>query len=70
MFFEVEKIGKLQYILGKASVPIQKSEYTDVVTLQVFLLQEQKDDILKEMTESTAGKCRFEEIESKYELLL
>ena len=63
-------IGKLQYILGKASVPIQNSEYTDVVTLQVFLLQEQKEGILKEMTEATAGKCRFEEMESKYELLL
>ena len=63
-------IGKLQYILGKASIPIQKSDYTDVVTLQVFLLQEQKDGILKEMTEATAGKCRFEEIENKYELLL
>ena len=63
-------IGKLQYILGKASIPIQKSDYTDVVTLQVFLLQEQKDGILKEMTEATAGKCRVEEIENKYELLL
>lgn len=63
-------IGKLQYILGKASVPIQNSEYTDVVTLQFFLLQEQKESILKEITEATAGKCKIEEIESKYELLL
>ena len=63
-------IGKLQYILGKSSVPIQSSEYTDIVILRVFLLQEQKDGILKEMTEATAGKCKFEEIESKYELLL
>ena len=63
-------IGKLQYILGKASIPILNSEYTDSVSLQVFLLQEQKEGILKEMTEATAGKCRFEEIESKYELLL
>lgn len=63
-------IGKLQYILGKASIPILDSEYTDVVTLSVFLLQEQKVGILKEMTEATAGKCKFEEIESKYELLL
>lgn len=63
-------IGKLQYILGKAAVPIQSSEYTDIVTLQVFLLQEQKDSILKEMIEATAGKCKFEELESRYELLL
>lgn len=63
-------IGKLQHILGKASVPILTSEYTDIVTLQVFLLQEQKESILKEMTEVTAGKCKFEEIENRYELLL
>ena len=63
-------IGKLQYILGKAGIAILNSEYTDVVTMEVFLLQEQKAGILKEMTEATAGKCKFEEIESKYELLL
>lgn len=63
-------IGKLQYILGKAGVAIQNSEYTDVVKLKVFLLQEQKEKILKEMTEATAGKCKFEEVESKYELLV
>lgn len=63
-------IGKLQYILGKAGISILNSEYTDVVNLEVFFLQEQKDDILKEMTEATAGKCKFEEIESKYELLM
>ena len=63
-------IGKLQYILGKAGVTIQKSEYTDVVTLEVFLLQEQKDPVLKEMTEATAGKCKFEDLGSRYELLL
>ena len=62
-------IGKLQYILGKAGVPVQNSEYTDIVTLKIFLLQEQKEQILKEMTEATAGKCRIEEIESRYELL-
>jgi len=63
-------IGKLQYILGKAGVAIISSEYTDVVTMEVFLLQEQKGSILKEMTEATAGKCKFEEIENKYEILL
>ena len=63
-------IGKLQYILGKEGVSILNSEYTDVVTMEVFLLQEQKGNVLKEMTEATAGKCKFEEIENKYELIL
>ena len=63
-------IGKIQYILGKAGVTIQKSEYTDVVTLDVFLLQEQKESVLKEITEATAGKSKFEDLGSRYELLL
>ena len=63
-------IGKLQYIWGKEGVSILNSEYTDVVTMEVFLLQEQKGNVLKEMTEATAGKCKFEEIENKYELIL
>lgn len=63
-------IGKVQYILGKAGVPIQKSDYTDVVTLQVFLLQEQKEKILKEIMEATAGKYKYEELENKYELMI
>lgn len=62
-------IGKLQYILGKESIPIRDCQYTEVVTLQVFLLQEQKERIMKEMTEATAGKCKFEEIGNQYEIL-
>ena len=62
-------IGKIQYILGKAGITIQKTEYTDIVTLEIFLLQDQKESILKEITEATAGKCKLEEIESLYELL-
>lgn len=63
-------IGKIQYILGKASVQIRDSQYTDVVTLQIFLLQEQKQQILKEITEATAGKCKFEELGNRYELIV
>ena len=35
-------IGKIQYILGKAGVTIQKSDYTDVVTLEVFYYRNKK----------------------------
>lgn len=58
--------GKIQYILGKAGIPIDQTEYTDKVTFRVFLLQEEKGIILKEITEATAGKCVIEEKESLY----
>lgn len=63
-------IGKIQYILGKASVQMQDCIYTEAVSLKVFLLQEKKDAVLKEITEATAGKCKFEEIGSGYEVFM
>ena len=59
-------VGKLQYILGKSGVTIEDSIYTDKVVLQVFLLQEQKEKIIKEIIEATAAKCQIEEVESCY----
>lgn len=63
-------VGKLQYILGKAGVAIEDSQYTDKVTLQVFFLQEKKNAVMKEMIEATAGKCKIEEVESTYTEIL
>ena len=60
-------VGKLQYILGKSGVAIEDSIYTDKVVLQVFLLQEQKEQIIKEIIEATAAKCQIEEVEDCYQ---
>ncbi|MBQ9990986.1 MAG: YigZ family protein [Lachnospiraceae bacterium] len=59
-------VGKIQYILGKEGIQIENSEYTDRVVFQVFILREDKDRILKEITEATAAKCRIEIKESVY----
>lgn len=49
-------IGKLQYLLGRKSIPIDESEYAQLVTLQVKVPYEEKDSLIYEMTEATAGK--------------
>lgn len=49
-------IGKLQYMLGQKSIPIDESEYAQQVTLQVKVPYEEKDSLIYEMTEATAGK--------------
>ncbi len=59
-------VGKVQYILGKAGVQIEDIGYGEKAAFQVFLLQEEKEGLLKEIIEATAGKCRIEEKESLY----
>lgn len=59
-------VGKVQYILGKAGVQIEDTCYGEKVAFQVFLLQEEKEVLLKEIVEATAGKCSIEEKESLY----
>lgn len=59
-------VGKIQYILAKEGIQIEASQYTDRVTFQVFILQEDKERVLKEITEATAAKCRIEVKESVY----
>lgn len=59
-------IGKIQYILAKAGVTVEELQYTDKVTLQIFLLQEQKKSVINEIIEATSGKCIIEEVEDTY----
>lgn len=59
-------VGKLQYILGKAGIQIEDTQFYDKVVFQVFLLWEEKERIYKDIVEATAGKCSIEEKESLY----
>lgn len=49
-------IGKLQYLLGQRCIPIDASEYAQQVTIQIKVPYEDKDSLIHEMTEATAGK--------------
>lgn len=59
-------VGKIQYILGKANIRIEDTEYTEKAVFRVFLLEEEKEAVLAEITEATAGKCRIIEEKSMY----
>lgn len=50
-------IGKLQYLLGQRNIPIEASEYAEQVTIQIKVPYEEKDSLIHEMTEATAGKA-------------
>lgn len=59
-------IGKIQYILGQRGLDIGESEYTDNVSIQLFVPQEECSALCKELTEATAGRVKIEELEKKY----
>lgn len=50
-------IGKMQYLLGQRNIPIEASEYAQQVTIQIKVPYEEKDSLIHEMTEATAGKA-------------
>ena len=66
---DYNSIGKIQYLLAKSQVTEYESEFTDIVILRLFLLQEKKEEILKELIEVTAGKCKITEEGSEYRLI-
>lgn len=49
-------IGKIQYLLGNRQLEIWKSDYADNVKLQVLVPVSQKDAVMSEITEATAGR--------------
>lgn len=51
-------IGKLQYLLGQRGIAIEESTYTDQVSIVCRVPQEEKEGLLKEITEATAGTAR------------
>lgn len=53
-------IGKLQYILGQRGIPIDESVYTEQVSIGFKVSYEEKEKLVKEITEATAGKARVD----------
>ncbi len=51
-------IGKLQYLLGQRGIAIEESTYTDQVSIVCRVSREEKEGLLKEITEATAGTAR------------
>lgn len=53
-------IGRIQYIIGQRKLEIEEPQYTDKVSLKVRVPYEDKDALIKEITEATAGKAQIE----------
>lgn len=59
-------VGKVQYLLGKEGIGIDDTRYTDQIVFCIFLLEDEKERIIKEITEATAGRCRITVKDSFY----
>lgn len=51
-------IGKIQYLLGQRGIPIEDSVYTEQVTVRFHVPCEEKDKLIKDITEATAGAAK------------
>ena len=52
-------IGKVQYLLGSRGIPIREADYGEEVTMLVNIPYENKDAMINEITEATAGKAKI-----------
>ena len=52
-------IGKIQYLLGLRGIPTGEADYGEQVTVRVNILYEEKDTIVGEITDATAGKAKI-----------
>ncbi len=60
-------IGKIQYLIGQRGLTTTDARYTDIVELDVLIPGDEKEELIKAVTEATAGRAEFpEEVEVRY----
>ena len=52
-------IGKVQYLLGARGISAEDADYGEQVTVRVNIPYEEKDSVMREITDATAGKAEI-----------
>ena len=52
-------IGKVQYLLGARGISTEDADYGEQVIVRVNIPYEDKDSVIKEITDATAGKAKI-----------
>ncbi|MFH5836416.1 YigZ family protein [Proteiniclasticum sp. C24MP] len=65
LILEYDLFGKLQYFLKENQIDIKDTQYTDKVKASVFVETIQKEQIVQEMMNLTAGKVEIEILEEE-----
>ncbi len=53
-------IGRIQYLLGQRGIAIEESAYTEQVSIRFHVPYEEKEKLIKDITEATAGTAQVE----------
>ena len=59
-------LGRLQYILAEAKIPVLESEYGEGVALTVLVPSDQTGSSEKKLIEGTNGRCKIEKLDFVY----
>ena len=51
-------IGKIQYLLGQRGIPVE-ADYAEQVSVRIMVPYEDKESVVHEVTEATAGKAKI-----------
>lgn len=51
-------IGKIQYLLGQRGIPVE-ADYAEQVSVRIRVPYEDKESVVHEVTEATAGKAKI-----------
>ncbi len=59
-------VGKVQYLLGSRGIPVGEADYAEQATLRFMAPYEEKDGVVGEITEATAGRAQITVSEPLY----
>lgn len=59
-------IGKIQYILGQETIPIENSVYAEDVEFTILFKEDKEKELVKKITEATNAKAKISVIERLY----
>lgn len=59
-------IGKVQYIMGQRGIAIAEADYAEQVSVRVMVPYEDKEAVVREITEATAGRAEITVSEPAY----
>ena len=59
-------IGKIKYVLAQENITVQNEEYTTDVVVTAAVPLDDKDGLVKKLTEVTNGKAVMEELDQEF----
>lgn len=56
---DYEQLGRVQYLIGAASLPVTDTQYTDICETEILVPSSRLSSVKADFTEKTAGRCTY-----------